>query len=223
MTDIIHGTWRAYRRQGCKCPDCRHYANRVGKEVRLRQLAGVGGFVPRQPVIDHLQRLLTSGMTLQDIADDAGLTSASSLGQMLKYDSDRIQAMKARAILSVRPRPRPTSRARVTTTGSTRRLRALARIGWRITDIADATGISYVTLTYLRRGEAKTVTASVHQRIRDFYEANEVNPGPSRRTAEHAAAQKWLPPLAWDNIDGDTSTAAWRRVTYKRQEGFRTL
>lgn len=222
MTDIQHGSWSAYRKHRCRCRTCRDWANRGSNLLRLRRLRGESGFMPKQPVVDHINMLLANGMTMVDIVEQAGFSSPSSLCQFMKRPAEKMQRAKGRKLLAVKPSMRPGSRAMVTATGSMRRLRALARMGWGIVAISQATGISTVTITYVRNGQKKTVSAGVHQRIVEFYQKHEVTPGPSKGTAELAAKNKWLPPLAWDDIDTDRVRDAWDNVTLKRQ-GFKTL
>jgi hypothetical protein len=105
--------------------------------------------------------------------------------------------------------------SRVDATGTRRRLQALMASGWNIELLATELGRRPHTLHRTMTSAsvtARTVhdVASLYQRLCDAT--------PPRATSEqraaadaaqaHAAAQGWLPPLAWDDIDTDTTPSA---------------
>jgi len=89
--------------------------------------------------------------------------------------------------------------------GTTRRIRALQAIGWRLSDIDQALGHgdgrkggpNYAhNLTRQDR-----IHASTAAKVARVYEQMSMTPGPSARTRSIAKKRKWAPPLAWNNID----------------------
>lgn len=209
--DIKHGTWSGSRRHGCRCTTCRAYQSKSSNLSRLRRLRGEPTYLSRQDVRDHVATLIQSGMTLVDIATAADVTP-SSLRETLRHQRDRMRATYARRILNVQPHVRPDSVAQISALGAQRRLRALARMGYNLKYIANNSGLSYVTLTNVRTGTHDTVAAHVHYRLANWYEQHHMTRGPSDKAAANAARQRWLPPLAWDDIDNDTADDAWTNV-----------
>jgi len=94
----------------------------------------------------------------------------------------------------------------VPTIGTTRRIRALMRLGWRSIDIAHAAG--------WQSGEAVTVLIGrsfvnhrTAQRIRAAYGQLSMSRGPSEQTRRRAERAGWPPPLAWDDDTIDDPAA----------------
>ena len=83
--------------------------------------------------------------------------------------------------------PRPTGPDHATTNGTTRRLQALAAIGWSDSDIANRVGL----------------TDDWDAAVGRLYEELQGTPGPSPDSREHALRSGWAPPLLWedDTID----------------------
>lgn len=106
--------------------------------------------------------------------------------------SARYEQERQLDILAGRPRL-------VDSTGSIRRLHALAAMGWpwSALDLMPSGQVWQIT----RRATIRRDTAD---RIAEVYERLCMIPGPSVRSARHAAASGWAPPLAWDDIDSDT-------------------
>ncbi|HEY0889348.1 MAG TPA: hypothetical protein VGE38_07045 [Nocardioides sp.] len=86
----------------------------------------------------------------------------------------------------------------VDSTGSIRRLRALAAIGWPwpALDLMPCGQVWQLT----RRDTIRRDTA---ERIAEVYDRLSMTPGPSIRAVRRAAANGWAPPLAWNDIDND--------------------
>ena len=96
----------------------------------------------------------------------------------------------------------------VDATGTKRRLRALARIGWSFVHVAAELGVSRAAVQqYLANGQVYQTTAA---RIADLYDRWWDQPGPSVRAACRAERRGWPPPLAWDDdeIDDPAATPA---------------
>lgn len=88
---------------------------------------------------------------------------------------------------------------------SMRRLRALARHGWSVQQIADAgSGVDRSYLSIIRRGMRTNVRQSTWERIDRFYREHALvilREGRSRTTARNAERRGWLGPFDWDDIE----------------------
>lgn len=89
--------------------------------------------------------------------------------------------------------------ALVDSTGSVRRLRALARIGYGGPQITASLGLSDPTaLSGLYSGRAKNVTAQRAQAIADLFNKLQMTEGSSRVARQRATQKGWPLPLQWD-------------------------
>lgn len=89
----------------------------------------------------------------------------------------------------------------VDVTGTSRRLKALAALGWSREDLAAQLGCSPQLIERHRTGRLARLHTDVAARYADLYERLQGTPGPSNVTRGHATRQGWAPPLAWDDID----------------------
>lgn len=92
-----------------------------------------------------------------------------------------------------RGRPRLTHPA-----GTTRRLQALAAIGWPGSKLAAELGctVHWVRRLTNTRNQVRTVTATA---VADLYDRLSDHPGPSAQTAGTARSNGYVPPIAWDD------------------------
>ena len=86
-------------------------------------------------------------------------------------------------------------------TGTQRRLRALAAIGWSWASLAAECGMDERSLQRLAGAERPTVQAKTHDRIAGLYERLSMTVGPNDAARMYAQRQGWPAPLAWDEID----------------------
>jgi transcriptional regulator with XRE-family HTH domain len=91
----------------------------------------------------------------------------------------------------------------VDVTGTSRRLQALAALGWSREALAEELGCSPQLVERHRTGRLQRLHVDVARRYADLYERLQGTPGPSTITRAHAARAGWAPPLLWDdrNID----------------------
>lgn len=86
--------------------------------------------------------------------------------------------------------------------GTTRRIRALQAIGWRLGDIDQALGHGDGWNNYAHNlTRQDRIHASTAAKVAAVYERLSMTPGPSGRTRAIAKNRRWAPPLAWNNID----------------------
>ena len=88
----------------------------------------------------------------------------------------------------------------VDSTGTRRRLQALAALGWSSTDLARLLGVVQSTVNHWsRRPHVHLRTA---RRVADLYEQLSMQVGPTPKARAYALRCGWPPPLAWgDDID----------------------
>lgn len=86
---------------------------------------------------------------------------------------------------------------RIDATGTRRRLRALAALGWPMRDLSVELGWEPTRAQKLTA--AGHVWADTAADVRLLYDRLSMTPGPSLKTRRRAEAAGWLPPLAWDD------------------------
>ena len=85
--------------------------------------------------------------------------------------------------------------------GSSRRVQALASIGWSLTEQARRLGWLTQQVWQIAAEVYPVVTESKAQQVEALFERLCSTPGPSKRARTEASRKGWLPPLAWDDID----------------------
>ncbi|MFF9565765.1 hypothetical protein ACF1AJ_20620 [Leifsonia sp. NPDC014704] len=213
-----------YRYHFCRCLPCRvGNAARSAENYALRK-AGTPRLVDAQPVREHVRHLQSFGLGNRQIAALAGVSDGVLTnilwGHPQKSADGRrrppVPAAKVRresadAILSVRPDPwAVTHHTRIPSRGTQRRIQALATLGWTLTDLGPLVGMSSDVAHRILKKDA--VFAVTHWEFAKLYDEL-WNVAPPRATKDErikatrmvrfAAARRWLPPLAWDDIDND--------------------
>lgn len=97
--------------------------------------------------------------------------------------------------------------AKISGIGSTRRLRALARMGWPLKALVERSGLDLHTFDRLRTGKRRGTNAATARAIRDLYDDLWDQQGPDNRTRTIAKARGWALPMAWD--DDGPELADW--------------
>ena len=216
-----HGTRAAYVRDQCRCPECTTANTAASNQMhRERTFGRWRPYVDATQARQHIQLLRDVGIGVDQIAKLAGLSSSHLRG--LIYPSHRgkppfqkVRPETAERILAVPVDD--TSRAansHVDATGTRRRLQALIAVGWAQAWLARELLRSPANLR--RSMTSQSVTARTAQLVNDMYERLWDAPPPRQSIAErnasdaaraHATQHRWLPPLAWDDIDEDPDPA----------------
>jgi len=167
--------------------------------------------VAAEPVRAHVEELRSSGVGSRRIEELSGV-SRSVIQALVNgrriyghQPSKTISAVNAQRLLAVQTEP--ASGAKVSITGTTRRLQALVAIGYTQSDLAVRIGITSANSTRLFHGRG-CVLASTALRIESIYDQLAMIPGPSGRARAHARKYGWAPPLAWDDDDINDPTTA---------------
>jgi transcriptional regulator with XRE-family HTH domain len=216
-----HGdTATCYTGHACRCGECGTAA--VQRKTRLNKAKAFGRYTPTHtdpaPVREHALRLLESGYTEASLARAAGL-HYSQIDELLhgtrrtdpRTPISKVLASNAEKILAVDFRnDHRLPHTIVPATGSARRIQALMVLGWSQAQIADRVGMPKQSISLIIRSDS--VRWQTHEAIAALYEQmwNCTPPAdtPHRKThtaraRNYAAARRWLPPMAWDDIDND--------------------
>ena len=140
-----------------------------------------------------------------------GETSTCYNGHKCRCDDCRASKSIARNHYDWETRRRQGRDVWIPSTGTMRRLQALAVIGWSTAEIAARMGSHYRPLQKIRAGERVRVHISTARRVYDVFEelCMRVRDDRAARIVRfRAAANGWLPPLAWDDIDADEMAVA---------------
>jgi hypothetical protein len=217
-----HGTRAAYVKDRCRCTHCTAANTAASRTASRERIYGRWHpYVDAGPVREHIAALRAAGIGVERIAHLAGI-SVSHIRELAEHGrgdslgTQRVRPGTATRVLSIDIDD--ASRAphsRVDATGTRRRLQALLAIGWPVELLAAQLGRRPNSLHRSMTGES--VTARTAQDVATLYERL-WNARPPRTTGEqhaaadaaqtHAAAQGWLPPLAWDDIDTDPTPPA---------------
>jgi hypothetical protein len=194
------------------CEACRTFSRQY-RRIRDDQLAAgtwTSQLVPAGEASRHIRHLLASGMRIVDIVADTRISHAG-LTRIL-YGADRVTTRAANVATILAVRPRPVDSALVDGTGTRRRLRALARIGYPQPDLAARLGCAETLISrWLHQGRAHRDTAAAVKVLYDRLHATE---GPSRIAAERAGRCGWDGPEAWSDQTIDDPQAepfSWLR------------
>lgn len=206
-----HGTRYGFR-SGCRCDACRESEREYqrGYYLVLREVTGGGGLVPASPVLAHLDALIANGMTSRRIARVCGVNESTIRG-ICRRPTGTVHKRVADRILTVRPG--------VTAVGLTRRVRALAALGWSTRVVAEVAKLNLDTVTALRRGEtANPKAVAVAGILRAYAELSMRTPARGRSSTpvrHEAERQGWAPPLAWDDDSIDNPDAKPQGAGYE--------
>ena len=166
---------------------------------------------PIEPIRQHLQALVDTGMIPERIAISAGVGGAT-VRRLLNSETARfVTGATARKLLAVTPDSSTlAAQGRVNGRGTRRRLQALAAIGWNHHEIARRLG--YPRWKVNKALEGAYVDIRVHDDIAALYDELWDQQPPTHTQAQRvgrsyaltvARRHGWLPPLAWDDIDTD--------------------
>lgn len=192
----------------CVEPGCRAAAStrrRCDSCYRRYIRMGRYGYVDATEARAHVLHLRDLGWTWEQIAEAAGTSkwTASAAG------SGRIRRLwpeSARALLAIEPVPRGSHRG-VDSTGTRRRVQALAWMGWPKAEVARRAGTTQLTLQTLIL-PTRRPSYTLARRVDAVYADLRRRTGPSKVAAGKARAAGFAPPLAWTAATIDDPRAA---------------
>lgn len=211
-----------YNLHQCRCTPC--IEHRAETDERRKKDRAYGrydsGLVDATPVREHILALCEFGIGYKRIAQlsGVGITPVRSLiwgrqdpGPRYGELPKRVTREKAERILAVQMTfENLAGGAKVSATGTHRRIQALAARGWSLRKISARLNITEGNFWALQQRDQ--VTADTHRRMAAIYEELWDQEPPhdewhSRaaytRALNFAGRRGWLPPLAWDDIDTD--------------------
>lgn len=183
-------------------------------QARRRRMIAYGQwepFVDAEPVREHLREVMAAGMPISAVSERLGLPYESSLQHVLYGRGDCGPGQKERRetaelVLSFWPSLTDfPDRARIDSTGTRRRMQALAVLGWPRFLMAQQIGMSE---TAFRKGcRRERVTARLARGVASLYDAwwdqdpleHGVPAQTVARVRADAARDGFHGPLAWDD------------------------
>ncbi|MBD3004855.1 hypothetical protein [Streptomyces sp. 5-10] len=200
MSAREHGERRCYL-AGCRLPECLDAHYRYMSRYDLDRHRGNARRVDSKPVSDHLEKMHAAGWNDKRIARETGVSEGAIWDHRHRMHpvisrklSDRILALDVTA-------PSGRGGVLIDSTGTVRRLRALARMGYTAAHIAEKAKLATGTISELMSGSRSKVNTSTALAIADLYESWSAALGPSIRTRRYAERKGWGSPLTWNNID----------------------
>ena len=197
-------------REPCKCGPCYKAMRRGRKKYIVNRQLGRPGLVDATPARQRLNELKAT-MTWGQICQAAGCESRNL---KLIADGRRTQIRRSTltGILAVQAE-KPASGKYLDATGTRRRIQALRAIGWSAKAIAEAAASAEARIQLISTGEQPTVRQSLAEKITKVFVELHQTPAPTGRSAtrtkNHAVANGWAPPAAWDDIDDPTALPDW--------------
>jgi uncharacterized protein YerC len=193
------GEWPA-----CRCRKCVAFHSRACTLREIARLKGEPPLYPAAPLVEHINRLLDSGMTYRLIASRAGV-ARGTVSYLVRGISKGCHRAKALRILAVQPGDFDEVAER-SVLGSERRVRALYAIGHGAMAIAAAAGLDATTVSYIANGHWNTINGRTAAAIRQAYRQLAWKPGTSAPAKRRALRGGWDHPLAWDGDMDDPAT-----------------
>ncbi len=181
---------------GCRCRRCTAMGTRVHRR-RLERLAALGVDTLRTDVTEArtaITEWVALGFTCVSIARAVGFSKGSveqiCRGEWETADRvfvDRILDVSVRSLIDATP-----DHGLVPKIGTTRRLHALARMGWAPRALG---GYPLENIFYR---PALTISARWHRQVVALYDDHAMRHGPALKLARAGERRGWPPPLAWD-------------------------
>jgi hypothetical protein len=196
-----------YKIDRCRCKDCTKASSDYQRtRTRMTAYGRWQPFVDAEPVRQHINQLRAAHIGTARIAELAGVAQrvVSSLIWQPEGKAPRtkVRPETAQAILAVTASLESAAdKGLVSTTGSRRRVHALAALGWSIHYVAGRIGRQSSNLaTTLQRTHMQ---ADAARKIAEIYEelsTRRPEDTPSNRRVRTIARKSgWAPPAAWDD------------------------
>lgn len=202
-----HGGRPRYLR-GCRCLPCREANRRYCKQYRVRTITKPVR-IDATPVRNRLQKWVDQGYSQTQIGDAVGKKSGD-ISKLLRGQATIAPSVADRILRSLGPTGTP-MHARVDSTGTIRRGRALHAAGYPIYTIAENVPMATNHLGRVLYHQPAAVSAAVAQGMTALYKQWSSKPGPSHFALHNARRRGWDGPLAWDDdtIDDPTVHPEW--------------
>lgn len=193
-------------------------------DYRLGREKATGTYARRQPpgpLAEQIRALLGAGVTLTGLSEATGISYAA-LGRIISEDPPAYVRGSTVELVRDFSLDRLAPRALVPPHGTVRRLRALTALGWSAAELARRLGLTDEGVNLVLAGPS-TVRHSTRTAVARLYDELSMTLPPDRdrygrgvatRTRARAAANGWVPPLAWE--DGTIDDPEARPVVRRR-------
>lgn len=204
-----HNNLTCVKEYNCHRPECME-RSRAYQRLRYRR-RGYGTwdpFVDAEPIRQHLLNLKADGISCAQVAEVAGLYTATVSGFL--YDLNASRPRKKRATREIAEKILAVTVEQCTphvvdATGTRRRLQALARLGWPMKTLGPRIGVNPATVNRLALQD--NVYAKSAAAVADAYEDlrhqspedHGVIPGVARKIRNWAANEGWRDPQWWED------------------------
>jgi len=200
-------------KKGCRCDECRRDHS---KQLNIWRLRGKQTRDPEKAEL-HVKKLLKGGMSKRQVAAAAGV-STSTIDRLTSPTRSAlpILAVSERKILKVEMSAIK-ARKLVDVSVSRRKLRALVAIGWSQRQLAIKLEMEKNHLNSIIsecKKSGPSILYATKRKIDELYEQLCMTPGPSDRARKHAQLKKWLPPLAWEDIEDLSERPVYHKVVH---------
>lgn len=216
-----------YIQHQCRCEPCRDgNADRARERNRLKAYGRFDtGLVDAEPVREHLLLLAEFGIGYKRVAALAGIgiTPTRNIiwgrqdpGPRHGEIPKRVKRETAEALLGVKPTlENLADGARITARGTHRRIQALVARGWSLSRIAQR--LEMLPSNFSTLMSRNLVSVRIHKAVAALYDElwDQLPPREQwhdaaayTRSVRYAEQRRWLPPLAWDDIDTDPEPPA---------------
>ncbi|MFZ3592261.1 hypothetical protein [Streptomyces sp. BH104] len=210
-----HGKRPRYIR-GCRCLPCREANIRYCKQYRVKTIRKPVR-VDATPVRERLQSWAEQGYSQNQIGTTVGKHSGE-ISKILNGQPTIAPAVATRLLRAPAPTGTPAN-ARVDSTGTVRRGRALHAIGYPIYEIAQALPAAANHFAYILEHPPATVPMALASAMTALYRRRVGVPGPSQYAIRDARRRKWDGPAAWDDIDDPNCQPESERNRHKPGTG----
>jgi hypothetical protein len=187
-----HSLWTT-----CYCAECVVTRRRLSK---LRN-AGLYRRVSSEEAWEVLAAKFDDHWTAAAVGSACGMSLDSFSRHLAEYRKGKRVYLGPVTAAQVLNMGQPTQ-GQIGATGTRRRLRALARMGYGLQTLSATAGVQFSTLAMVRNNNER-VSAKIAAAVRETYDRLHMTPGTDRQAACQAAEKGWPPPLAWDDIDTD--------------------
>ena len=206
---IQHGLSKTYR-DGCRCEFCQKAHTRRLKVYRLN---GPSSMDPSD-VKAHLLKLRSSGITENQISSAAGVGKAT-IGRIIndRNSSNRMMKSTARKLLAIKIQD-ITPEGYFNVIPYQRKLQALVAIGWPRYILQEMIPTNESNMYDILHENRQYILADTARKIDAVYNKISMQGGNSEQSKEYAFRKRWLPPLAWDDIEDLNERPIYRSIVH---------
>jgi hypothetical protein len=193
-----HGQYGYAKREKCKCDLCLTAQRRYSKARQYDADTGRPRKIDATPSREHLERLLASGVSVQQIFVATGRkVNKEQIDRIRSGASRKVYRATEGILLAVtREQAVEATYTYVDAVGVRRRIEALRWLGWSLPALAEPLGVSYSAVhLYTQRDRVRTDTVA---KIDEVYRRLCNAPGPDERERWRAYRAGFVPPAAWD-------------------------